>query len=282
MVVTAPVLPAMDDLNLIGIYLLALCALLCLCVWLVPHGVVDKMAMGNCLLWGPVLPIMLYTAFSAVGSLGGSLEDRWFGSCEAGFTFIRIYCATQLLAIVVEVYGIYLDGGGIGKRLPTMFHHILSLAAFGNLMLVSRRMVFWAALAGVCETTNIFLTVLMLSKTKGGPVAAWMSAHLGKLLMANGFFLWLSFIVFRIILFPAWLILMAMDLHVMPSAMRAKISTLELTFYPAVTLFLFLISWLWFVRIHAGVLSAIRAGGDMDKSGYEGGAAVTQGKKKQT
>ena len=160
------------------------------------------------------------------------------------------------------------------KLVPILTHHLLSLTAYTFCLFNNGQMVFWGCLDGLCEVTNIHLSILMASKTKGGWVAKWMEDTFGALLMVNGFFLWLTFLVFRMVLFPAWLILFGMDMYVMPLDMWNRLTSFELVFYPAVTLFLFVLSSLWFFRINEGLMKALRAGGDMAKTGYEGGAGT--------
>ena len=54
---------------------------------------------------------------------------------------------------------------------------------------------------GVCETTNVFLNILLLSKAKG-PFGERVAKALGPLQTVNGLLLWVSFFVFRVLLFP--------------------------------------------------------------------------------
>ena len=56
----------------------------------------------------------------------------------------------------------------------------------------------------------------------------------------------------------------------MPYAIWAKITWFELVFYPGVTLFLFVLSCMWFVRLSKGVVKVLSAGGDVSKSGDSG------------
>merc|ERR1712176_250105 len=77
---------------------------------------------------------------------------------------------------------------------------------------------FWGCLDGMCEMSTIFLNNVWLSKevTIGNKelkelLPAWAYA-------ANGCFLWLSFLVFRIVLFPAWLYMWYSDVRTSPEA----------------------------------------------------------------
>jgi hypothetical protein len=140
-------------------------------------------------------------------------------------------------------------------------------------LVVTGRMHYFASLDGMCEATNIFLNVLMLSKTKGGGIAAWMEDNLPTLLLVNSVGLYLSFLFFRVLLFPYWFYLFLGDVwaftHADGDAAAAAVPAawhsttwFELLFYPAVNLFLWTLSMMWFERIHAGLMKILRAGGD--------------------
>merc|ERR1712113_133219 len=73
----------------------------------------------------------------------------------------------------------------------------------------------------------------------------------------NGIILWLSFIVFRLVLFPYWLYQFRMDLKTDPSETAARTTLFERTVYPATTIMLFLMSAMWFVSLTKGMLKAL-------------------------
>ena len=91
----------------------------------------------------------------------------------------------------------------LSARAPMIAHHVLSIVAYSG-GLSTGRMLFWGNFDGCCEITLIFLTVLQASKLKGGTFRI-----AGPLLLINGICLWLSFLVFRIVLFPVWLYMFA-------------------------------------------------------------------------
>jgi hypothetical protein len=123
--------------------------------------------------------------------LKGSREERLFGSTQDGYIFLVIYIAN---ITVIGVFDAVCDTNK-DKRLQYLFHHISSIACY-VLCLHQNRMVYYANFAGCCEVTNIFLTVLYCFQT---------SKYKGLFYTVNGFFLWLSFLIFRMILFPIWL-----------------------------------------------------------------------------
>jgi len=138
-------------------------------------------------------------------------------------------------------------------------HHVLSIAAYGG-GLWTFRMHFWACLDGLCEITNTFLNTLLLSRTKGGDFADRYKAALGDFLTVNGGLLWLSFIIFRLILFPVWLVWLWYDVATMPKQSLASITTIELVFYTSVNVFLLCLSFQWFLKINHLFFKALRGG----------------------
>merc|ERR1712232_985276 len=132
------------------------------------------------------------------------------------------------------------------------------------------RMHYYACLDGCCEASTLFLGFLQMSKIKGGTFAARFRARFPKFLVANSFLLWLTFLMFRVMLFPYWLVQFGLDLRQMPTEIWNQLTMLELTFYPAVTLFLLILSSMWFLRLTKGAIKVFKAGGDFTKSGDSG------------
>ena len=104
--------------------------------------------------------------------------------------------------------------------------------------------------------TTVFLNVLLLSKTKTKE-GEWITANCPRLLMINGTLLWASFIVFRLILFPAWLVWFGSDWFDLSKDIQSRISVIELVIYPSVTVLLLWLSLTWFGRINAGFIKAL-------------------------
>mmetsp|Transcript_103412 Transcript_103412/g.179690 ORF Transcript_103412/g.179690 Transcript_103412/m.179690 type:complete len:85 (+) Transcript_103412:2-256(+) len=75
----------------------------------------------------------------------------------------------------------------------------------------------------------------------------------------NGALLWLSFILFRILLFPAWLICYSLDASYQYGELQSRghLGMMELIVYPATTLFLWILSCVWFKQIHAGMMKMV-------------------------
>jgi len=227
---------------------------------LVPTGVESRMAMARDMLMFLMLPGMIWTTFKGTWSLRGSIEQRWLGTCAASTTFMRLYVATNLFQSLIDL-GMCNTLKDLKEKLPMLLHHMLSNFCFlGGLF--TDRSHFWACWNGCCEATSPFLMVLNLGRTKGAGVDQRVKSLLGPLWTVNGGCLWVSFIGFRLLLFPAWLSLFCIDIHNMGNDIWSRISSLELSVYPATTGFLLFLSVGWFKRIHTGLMKALLGGGD--------------------
>lgn len=249
--------PTLDEFVVEQVKLIAvLAAAFGLCMLLCPVGT-NKLELAHILLWLPFTPYLLYCCYRATFELSGSLEDRWFGSSPASIRFMNLYVAAQVLGSAVEL----VSPGPVLKKVPMILHHVTSVFCFGY-GVTSGRMSFWANFAGICETSTLFLNVVLLSKIKGGGVSAWLEKNLGGLpLMANSFLLWLSFLLCRIVLFPCWLWWFVSEASVVQEQFPAKfaeISTFEYYGYAVTVFFIWSLSAMWFNRIHAGFVKVAK------------------------
>lgn len=225
------------------------------CVLVCPHGVDSKWEVAHILLWLPFTPYLLFFCYKCVFESSGSIEDRWFGSSAAGLEFMQLYIAAQSLGVFIELA---LEGP-LAKKVPMLVHHITSVGCF-TYGALSGRMYFWASLAGVCETSTMFLNVVLLSKVKGGGVADWMAKNLGGLpLTINGALLWLAFLLCRVLLFPGWLLLFVRDYSAMTPGQQERVTSVELGGYGVTVVLLWVLSMMWFLRVHAGFMKAVKA-----------------------
>jgi len=212
------------------------------CLQVVPKGVKCHSSFAHNVLWMMLLPFLLWYALDATYQLSGSVQDRWFGNNHSSWMFLRIYVSTQLFGSIVEMSG----EGSLKKKLPLLLHHVVSIICYGG-GITTGRLHFWAAFDGVCEATTMFSTILHFSKTKGGPVREWMERNLGSVLMLNGAILWLSYLIFRLALFPTWLCMFWSDMAGNPE-LGPKTSTFEKTVYPVTTILLLVMSSNWFLQ----------------------------------
>jgi len=239
---------------LIYTVLLAVALAMC-CLVAEGEGPVARFEMGQIILWVPLNWLLLGAAFACVYELHGTAETRWFGNCEAGKVFMRLYIGTQIAASVADI-GSGILCGNLKSKVPILAHHIGSIIGYGGGIFFNR-MHFYACFDGICEVTTVFLNILLLSKSNTR-TAGWLTANFAPLLKLNGALLWFTFIVFRLLLFPCWLYLFATDWsHLLSEEQKAKMTWFELVTYPAVTFLLLVLSSMWFASIHKGMMKAL-------------------------
>ena len=240
-----------------------------ICIAFTPKNVEEPQTLAAIFLWVPIVVAMVWLAVHASLELCHDVESRWLGVSKNAFWFLRIYVASNIVAIVLELLAWWsYDRSNripLSQRYPILAHHILSIVAYSYCLLYKRRMFFFACLDGCCEITTFFLGFLQMSKIKGGTFAQTFQKNFPKLLMLNGICLWLSFLIFRVVLFPTWLFIFSADVYKMPNRIWSQLSAFELMFYPAVNIFLLSLSSMWFVRLTKGVVKVLRSGGDVNK-----------------
>jgi len=232
-----------------------------LCYGLAPTTSKDRLSMANSMFWFMAAPALIYYSISATLALRASVESRWTAGGHHSVEFQRAYVALQIVASCVEL----IKSGSFQSKIPMLAHHVLSCFCYLGALLTGR-MHFFAVLDGCCETTTIFVSFLQMALMEGGGVHEWTKSDpVGKKAhLVNGGLLWLSFVVFRLVLFTVWLVAFVLDLLVLPPHIWDKMTTVELTVNPAVTVFLLILSAGWFKKIHAGLVKALS--GKVDKS----------------
>ncbi|CAE8591432.1 unnamed protein product, partial [Polarella glacialis] len=137
-------------------------------------------------------------------------------------------------------------------RLQMTIHHILSaLCYLGSLG--TGRMHFYATLDGCCEVTTCLLNGVFAFKffSPRDDSKHWCAKAL------LGTFLWLGFVVFRLLLFPAWLWSFYSDVTQHPSESWDRITVAERFGYPMVTIFLLCVSLAWMTPITKGFFKVL-------------------------
>ena len=238
-------------------------AIVALCLFVLPAGLKQsRLAVAN--MWTSIVVAALLGISStlAVSALYASAADRWFGTTRASHFFLDCYVGHNLLLIVLDL----VEDAPLLTKLPMLAHHLLSCIAYGGGM-QTHRMHFYACLDGMCELCNLFLNPFLLTRHKEADYGESLAARLGAgVVMINNLLLWLSFLLFRMLLFPAWLATFAFDIRAMflrrtaVLAGQEAITWFEVTFYPAVTLFLLVLSTLWFTKLTKGALKELRKG----------------------
>ena len=91
-----------------------------------------------------------------------------------------------------------------------------------------------------------------------------MAGYKGPLYAANGVFLWLLFLAFRVINLPLWMYQFYKDSTSDPNYWNESNAVLKYACFPS-TLFLWLLSCLWFHKITVGMLKATGITGSTKK-----------------
>lgn len=219
--------------------------------------------------------MLLCFTWPAIHQLLGTQELRWDGITYPSYMTSLLYVSYEGF-ILVKVVWQRINGnhsGVNGGFWATFFHHAFSV----NLhlwCLATHRMTFFAALPCLSEVTNLFLNPLTMGKllVDTSPLAKHAIAP-------SGLGLWITFIVFRLALFPWCLYLFLGDMFfsseqafstvgwVLHGREVSMIADYPLWMYPAVILFLLILSCMWFIRIHKGLMKAL--GGKHTEIKYE-------------
>mmetsp|Transcript_27615 Transcript_27615/g.95435 ORF Transcript_27615/g.95435 Transcript_27615/m.95435 type:complete len:202 (-) Transcript_27615:162-767(-) len=162
---------------------------------------------------------------------------------------MRLYVAVQVVSVFVEGA----QDQPLSKKLMTLAHHVVSTVAYLS-GLLDTRCHFYATAGGLSETSTIFLEGLLLSRH---PVwAPWFTKNAPWFGPLNGCLLWLSFIIFRLVLFPVLVATFFYDRWTAPVEISEGMGAAFYA-YPAVLAFLFFLSAAWFQKIHKGFVEKV-------------------------
>ena len=243
-------------------------------------------------LWFPMLMVMIPCAFYSVYHLSTDLSNRWGGTTATSYLFCRIYIAINVLGTIGELLTWQAEGGTVLSKLPVLLHHILSVGAYTlGMTYCNNKVHYYACLLGCCEVTTFHLTILIWSKFENNTIAQFFNTHCPSIFVINGCLLWLTYVLFRLLLFPYTMYAWIVDLQQFETLQIVnETPTIVLYVLPAVTIFLFVVSILWFSRIHAGMVKLFKSGGtgmenDTNNDGTskdkEAATKGTEGGKKQ-
>ncbi len=210
---------------------------------LTPGDRARKLKLADLYFSVPFYPAVAALALHAVLTLGGSLADRWRGTSWSSHAMLQLYLAGMAGQTAV----LWRGSSALSYKLMMTLHHVVSMFCFGY-GLATGRMHFFGALDALCEVTTVFLNNVFLFKEHPAGAAAD---------VANGLLLWLSFLVFRLALFPYWIYLWRTDIAADPERTWAASDAVERYFYPATTLLLLGLSALWFGKITTGLLHKV-------------------------
>lgn len=176
-----------------------------------------------------------------------SVEARWEMTDPSIEWFLSLYVARKVLHLPI-LFITSLDNKGMLAMM--IAHHTLSAACYGY-GLATSRMHFWGGLDGCCEVTSIALNLLYSLQVFGPDDSIKMSMAFA------GMTTWLTFIVFRLMLFPFWLWQFWSDISNYPEKTWERVTTVERYMYPGVTVLLLILSITWFVPMTARILEGL-------------------------
>jgi hypothetical protein len=210
------------------------------CVW----------ELADLLFHAPYIPLLLGLVVSSLRELAPlGVDARWHaeeGATDATRAFLALYVVQSSAHVFVLALKRKVSS-------PAMYaaHHTLSIACYGH-ALWTGRLHFWAVLAALSEVTNVPLNTIFLMR------ALRLETTLALAYKVNGVLLWLTYVAFRLLLFPAWLLLFARDVREHHGATWARANGFERYAYASTTTVLLVLSCCWFSSITAGLLKAIR------------------------
>lgn len=216
-------------------------------------SIAQRMEAADVLFSIPFYVLMVALAMWATYDLCGDVTTRWHGVTPASFYFMLLYVTRMTTHMPIQWVVLQSDPK---LRLQMTAHHLLSVFCFGN-ALVTTRMHFWANFDGCCEFSTVFLNMVFGFKWvfPKDPPTCFIAQSL------TGVMLWIGFVVFRLILFPMWLWMFYQDITTDPEESWDTVTTMERFLYPSVTLFLLVLSTIWFVPITKGLLKALGLAG---------------------
>ena len=229
---------------------IVLCYMTLAVIYVCTGGMKDRWAVTHELWWYPYSFILVYYAWGGTWGLQTDVETRWRGTSDEAQKFMRLYVAAQVLAVPIEL----LCQGKMSTKLPMIGHHIVSIVGYWAALSTTSGHWFCSA-AGLSEVSTIFLEGVLLSKRK--EFASFFNA-VPWFLPLNGALLWLTYIIFRLLLFPFVIAVYSRDKFVIKHPMTTYASSPETTvIVPGALIFLFILSILWFSKIHKGFMDKV-------------------------
>ena len=257
-----------QDFNQVVLFIISLCLIefivTAAVIYILPTGVEDKLYLNSCIITIPKVAIMLYYITLVVQkSFGGDTLEIVYNEKNGQQMdygnigiFFCLYISHSLMATFTELWK-----DGFGKGTFTMIlHHGISIGAY-SLSMYTRRFGFSCCFAALCEVTNFPLCILYITKTKGGGVKEWMEKTFGILLSVNGGILWITFVIFRMILFPYInykFIALCLDLKTNYPERWSNVWWFEIIFHLTTVTLLFVMSSYWFYKIHIGIVKILK------------------------
>lgn len=206
------------------------------------HVTTRDLELTQLLWWYPFVFILVYYAGIASSKLGFSVDDRWLGTCPESYIFLRLYVAAQCAMIPIEA----LVEQPLAKKAMMITHHLVSVLAFVY-GIYTRTNHWFGAMSGLSEVSTIFLEGLLVARRFNLPF----------FMTLNGAGLWLSFVIFRVILFPTVILVFVLDAVFYTDRSWDKAEGPFKFFVVPCILVMFALSLSWFTKIHKGFMDKV-------------------------
>jgi len=213
----------------------------------------------------PLVSILAFDATFHLGSLG-TPEGRWHTVTFSSYWFCILYIGGNFAHLPITL----LKNQKNSFKLQMLAHHALSITCFYRIS-YSGIGHFYAAFDGCCEVCTFLLNNIFLFKELGLAKASF-NDHKGmvtgaNIIAFNGVLLWLSYVFFRLLLFPIWLCMFFKDWVMYPEVSYTPLTNLERVLFPGTTIVLLILSSIWMVPITKGLIKALQSsGGDMERA----------------
>ena len=198
-----------------------------------------------------------FLAIDATASLSGtsimdasSAELRWQGTTRNSNLYLWLFCIDNVVHMPLQLS----KDVPVAKHATVIAHHVLSNLSYAT-GLRSQRLHFWATLAGLCEVTNPLLSIVFMMKELG--LADKRSGPWPRVFQLSSLLTWVAFLVFRLLLFPLWLVLFFYDMAQHPACTDST-SLPERVCYPLALIAVLLMSVSWMIPLTQGLIKVLR------------------------
>jgi hypothetical protein len=219
-------------------------------------GLIGRMDVVHHCLYTPVISYLATTAYRNLPY--ETAKDRFQSNSWESWQFFMLFVCHSVLHMGITLF----KKASWGYKWHMLLHHTISIMMFvpaldGTFLKVGG-FHHYGTLDGCCEVTGIFLNLVYLFKLLN---ITWK-----PLLAVNGIILWLTWIVLRLCMFPflmygIWRDEMAPEWPETSEGMRPVIAS-NTYFYLCfvVNSTLLILSIVWFIPIHKGMMKAVLGG----------------------
>lgn len=185
-------------------------------------------------------PALVILAFDTVFQLGGSVSGRWMATTSSSWYLGRLLVSRM----IIHVPYLFLKMRPADRQMRPLYmvHHAIVIVVYGAGVLREKAH-YWGALSALCETTNIFCTIIEIFACCENPKEArqtWWTLY-----WWNSLGFGLTYCAFRLVLFPVMFYWFLRDLMVFPDNTWQVMGPVELYIYPFAVLLIFVLSVMW-------------------------------------